>query len=504
MSAGEGHHAGPNQPERGEVAHQAAESPPVAKGLPSWAVPLRPLVDLMDRVNLGVYAKLLLGCLAGVLLLLGMAVLSLTVIHRMTLDVERLALHQRQKDLAQQMIYAITAQSHYRAMALLTGDSTNNAKIATAKQTFVDNLVELERVAGNDSALLARVREANGRFAEAGSRVLALYQAGDIETALKLHLDEEHKVSHEMESLMRESIADSAEETIEASANFENNRRLLTDIVLGFSGASVALALLFGMVLSLALVRLYEKLRLELGQRTQAEEELGRRAVALESANKELEAFCYSVSHDLRTPLRSIDGFSQALLEDYGEKMDAPGKEYLTRMRSASQRMAQLIDDLLGLSRMTRNKMQVGDVNLSGVASAVASEIKQRQPERQAEFAIAPGVMVKGDAKLLRIALENLLGNAWKFTAKQPQARIEFGVTQHEGKPAYFVRDNGAGFDMTYADKLFGAFQRLHQANEFEGTGIGLATVQRIIHRHGGKVWAEGAVGQGATFYFTL
>jgi light-regulated signal transduction histidine kinase (bacteriophytochrome) len=166
--------------------------------------------------------------------------------------------------------------------------------------------------------------------------------------------------------------------------------------------------------------------------------------------------------------------------------------------------MGQLIDDLLGLSRTTRHKMQVEDVNLTELASVVAAEIEQRQPERQVEVAIAPDLVVKGDGKLLRIALENLLGNAWKFTAKQPKARIEFGVTQSEGKPAYFVRDNGAGFDMAFADKLFGAFQRLHQANEFEGTGIGLATVQRIIHRHGGRIWAEGAVGQGATFYFTL
>ncbi|HLF04875.1 MAG TPA: ATP-binding protein [Dehalococcoidia bacterium] len=242
-------------------------------------------------------------------------------------------------------------------------------------------------------------------------------------------------------------------------------------------------------------------LNTELEDRVQ---ELGQRTTAVEATNAELEAFCYSVSHDLRTPLRSIDGFSQALLEDYGEKLDAPGKEYVARVRTASQRMGQLIDDLLGLSRMTRNKMQVEEVNLSEIARTVAAELKERQSQRQVESVIAPDLVVKGDGKLLRIALENLLGNAWKFTSKQSHPRIEFGVTQSEGKPAYFVRDNGAGFDMAYAGKLFGAFQRLHQANEFEGTGIGLATVQRIIHRHGGKVWAEGAVGQGATFYFTL
>jgi signal transduction histidine kinase len=231
---------------------------------------------------------------------------------------------------------------------------------------------------------------------------------------------------------------------------------------------------------------------------------LDRRNKAVESANRELEAFCYSVSHDLRTPLRSIDGFSQALLEDYAEKLDNQGKGYLTRVRAATQRMGQLIDDLLGLSRMSRVKMELHDVDLSGLARSVAAELQQRFPQRQVALTIAPDVAAKGDGKLLRIALENLLGNAWKFTAKQPQAKIEFGVTESEGKNAYFIRDNGAGFDMAYADKLFGAFQRLHKADEFEGTGIGLATVQRVIHRHGGRIWAEGTPGKGATFYFTL
>jgi light-regulated signal transduction histidine kinase (bacteriophytochrome) len=166
--------------------------------------------------------------------------------------------------------------------------------------------------------------------------------------------------------------------------------------------------------------------------------------------------------------------------------------------------MAELIDDLLTLSRVTRTEMRRETVNLSGLAQTVAAELQKTQPTRQVEFIIAPGITVNGDSGLLRSALENLLGNAWKFTSKHPKARIEFGVMPHEGKPAYFVRDDGAGFDMAYAGKLFGAFQRLHVITEFEGTGIGLATVQRIIHRHGGRVWAEGAVEKGATFYFTL
>jgi light-regulated signal transduction histidine kinase (bacteriophytochrome) len=172
-------------------------------------------------------------------------------------------------------------------------------------------------------------------------------------------------------------------------------------------------------------------------------------------------------------------------------------------VRAAAQRMGQLIDDLLNLSRMTRSEMTWETVDLSALAQSVAAELKKTQPERQVEFVIAPGVVANGDAQLLRIAMENLLGNAWKFTEKQPRARIEFGVTQHDGKPAYFVRDNGVGFDMTYVDKLFTPFQRLHPVTEFPGTGIGLALVQRIVHRHGGRVWAEGEVGRGTTFYFT-
>jgi len=224
----------------------------------------------------------------------------------------------------------------------------------------------------------------------------------------------------------------------------------------------------------------------------------------LEHKNRELESFSYAVSHDLRAPLRRIDNFSRAVLESQGDRVDESGRRFLSRIREASQHMSQLIDDVLYLSRVTRAELREQDVDLSAIATLILTRLQESEPARTVEPRIRPGVVVTGDGQLLRIALENLLENAWKFTSKQAESRIEFGVTQASGEPTYFVRDNGAGFDMTYTDRLFGPFQRLHPQDEFPGSGIGLATVQRIIHRHGGQVWAEGLVGQGATFRFTL
>ncbi len=233
-------------------------------------------------------------------------------------------------------------------------------------------------------------------------------------------------------------------------------------------------------------------------------ETLRRNAAELLAANQELDAFAYSVSHDLRAPLRSIDGFSQVLLEDYSARLDQAGRDSLQRVRAASQRMAILIDDLLKLARVTRAEMRTEVVDLSGMAHDIVDELQRTTSERQVEFAISPRLEARGDPRLLRVALENLLRNSWKYTARQPHPRVEFGAVEANGKRGFMVRDNGAGFDMKYADKLFGVFQRLHSAAEFEGTGVGLATVRRIISRHGGRIWAEGAVDKGATFYFTL
>lgn len=228
------------------------------------------------------------------------------------------------------------------------------------------------------------------------------------------------------------------------------------------------------------------------------------RTAELAAANHELEAFSYSVSHDLRAPLRSINGFSQALLEDYGTQLDAAGRDYLQRVRNASQHMAVLIDDLLELARVSRSELRRERVGLSVIAQELTAELHKAHPERDVESLIAPELYAVGDARLLRVVLTNLFTNAWKFTRKHPRARIEFGTTQLHGKTVYFVRDDGAGFDMAYASKLFAPFQRLHPASEFEGHGVGLATVQRIISRHGGRVWAEGEAERGACFYFNL
>jgi light-regulated signal transduction histidine kinase (bacteriophytochrome) len=265
---------------------------------------------------------------------------------------------------------------------------------------------------------------------------------------------------------------------------------------------------------------LLAKLQAEIVDRQQAEQRaqelnqgLRQAIIELKAVNKELETFSYSVSHDLRAPLRSIDGFSQALIEDCLDQLDEAGHDYLRRIRTATQRMGQLIDDLLTLSRVIRSEMHREPVDLSKLASHICTVLQQSYPERHVEFNIQPGIIAEGDSRLLQVVLENLLNNAWKFTAKKPHARIEFGLmppvanavnTQGQINPTYFVHDDGVGFDMAYLDKLFSPFQRLHSANDFPGNGIGLATVQRIVHRHGGQLWAEGSVEQGATFYFTL
>ncbi len=260
------------------------------------------------------------------------------------------------------------------------------------------------------------------------------------------------------------------------------------------------------------LIRAFNEMLRQIQQREEAlqqahdelEQRVEERTAQLAAANKELEAFSYSVSHDLRAPLRGIDGFSLALLEDNAERLDDQGKEHLQRIRAATQRMGMLIDDLLNLSRMTRAEIRKERFSISSLAHSVVESLQEAHAERQIEFRIEDGLEANADPRLLRVVLENLLGNACKFTSKRTSACVEFGKMHRNGSTAYFVHDNGAGFNPAYASRLFGAFQRLHGTTEFPGTGIGLATVQRIVHRHGGEIWAEGEVEKGATFYFTL
>ena len=234
------------------------------------------------------------------------------------------------------------------------------------------------------------------------------------------------------------------------------------------------------------------------------EDRVDQRTAELALANREMEAFVYSVSHDLRAPLRGIDGFSAALLDEYGQALDEQGRGYLARVRAASGRMAELIDDLLGLSRIGQIEMACETVDLSALAEKIAAGFRAAEPDRRVTFEIAGGLTADGDSPLLRVLLAKLIENAWKFTSRHPEARVEFGTAVVDNERAFFVRDDGAGFDMAYVKKLFGPFQRLHSVDEFPGTGIGLATAERIVHRHGGRIWAHGEVEQGATFYFTL
>lgn len=260
--------------------------------------------------------------------------------------------------------------------------------------------------------------------------------------------------------------------------------------------------------------RPFRQLYIEVAERKAAEEKLrllnqsleqrvAQRTRQLEQANRELEAFSYSVSHDLRAPLRAIDGFSQVLEKTYADQLDEKGRDYLGRVRRASHRMGDLIDDMLHLSHISREEVTKEPVNVTAMALTIADDLRQDDLSRQVEFTVESDMQVRADPKLIRIVLENLLGNAWKFTGRKADAKIEVGMTHHEDGPAIFVRDNGAGFSMDYAHKLFTPFQRLHSNAEFEGSGIGLATVQRIIHRHGGRVWADSAEGSGATFHFS-
>jgi light-regulated signal transduction histidine kinase (bacteriophytochrome) len=254
-----------------------------------------------------------------------------------------------------------------------------------------------------------------------------------------------------------------------------------------------------------------DRMSLEIREERQAEserrgpdQELRRCRHDLEAARGELDALLYAVSHDLGAPLRAVQGFSRILFEKYSDNLDDKGQDYLVRVQAAAQKLNQMVADLLQISRHSRAGMKIADVDLSGIAGSIADRLGRSAPERGVKFIVAENIRAHGDLPLLTLVLKNLLGNAWKFTANKEEAIVEFGFALIDGTETFFVRDNGAGFDMAFSSRLFGAFQRLHQEREFPGAGIGLSMAQRIVNRHGGRIWAEGKVGEGATFYFTL
>lgn len=386
--------------------------------------------------------------------------------------------------------HALTFQGR-RAQMVLAHDVTERRRAEAALRASEEQFRTLAATA-NDAIISGDARGIITYFNPGAERMFG-YAAGDVTgKLLAVLMPERFREAHRqgMERYLSTGVARVIGRTVE----LVGRRREGTEFPLELSLASWRRG---EEVAFTAVIR-------DIAARKEAEDALKLYAAQLEAANAELDAFSYSVSHDLRAPLRSIDGFSLALLEDCGDRLDEAGRDHLHRVRAAAQRMATLIDDMLGLSRVTRATLRREAVDLSGVAHTVMTELKDGAPHRTVDVVIAAGLCAEGDPRLLRVVLENLLGNAWKYTGRKPNARIEFGALETDGTRAYYVRDDGAGFDMAYAGKLFGVFQRLHSAGEFEGTGIGLATVQRIVHRHGGRVWAEGAVGQGATFYFTL
>lgn len=292
---------------------------------------------------------------------------------------------------------------------------------------------------------------------------------------------------------------------IEASSDTSSLDREFITLGYRFTGLLLTFVSVAGWLLWRTLRRTaLQPLESEIQRRQEVEVSLRKQTHELKVANAELEAFCYSVSHDLRTPLRAIDGFAAVLIEDYADKLDANGKDALRRVRDASQRLGIVIDDLLALSQVSRNNIVRTSVDLSAMALEIGARLSSAQPDRPVQFIVAPGLITHGDAGWLKIALENLLGNAWKFTARQAQPTVEFGTSERDARPCFFIRDNGVGFDMRHAGKLFTPFQRLHSTTEFAGSGIGLATVARIIQRHGGKVWAEAELNRGTTIFFSL
>jgi len=414
---------------------------------------------------------------------------------------------------AEKILFASQAKPHVVAACLYTADGQRFAvfvrpgsrpalpsKPGDPGYDFTDDHLELFRPISLDRKTigtiylqcdLGEIHERLVSFAKVASLVLAISTA----LAIALSFWLQRLITRPILALAKtaQAIRDNENYSLRAESQGQNEIGLLTD---SFNQMLTQIQ-----TQNDALRHAHNELEQRVRDRTA---ELSATNDRLRVANKELESFSYSVSHDLRTPLRGLDGFSQTLLEDYADRLDEQGKHLLQRIRAASQRMGRLIDEMLNLSRVSRSKMKREPVDLTVMAADVADELRQRDPDRHVDLHIAENLKAQGDPQLLRIALENLLGNAWKYTSKRSQATIEFGIRDDDGKSSFFVRDDGAGFDMQYVGKLFTRFQRLHGMTEFPGVGVGLATVQRIVGRHGGQIWAEAAPDKGATFYFTL
>ncbi len=397
---------------------------------------------------------------------------------------------------------------------LLTRDPVFLEPFQAAEQRLPQALEELEAGVAGDSGQLARVTELRGRWRDwenVAAEELVLFGHGGDWLSLVRSGAGKSRMDALRASLDAIALTERERSSIQVALAEQGARSVLIGGMLWALAVGVLLAWISRRQL-LALSRDYETSLAQVRAQADAlrasearlEVRVAQRTAELSAANHELESFSYSVSHDLRAPLRAMDGFSQALREDEAPRLSPEGLQLLDRMQAAATRMGLLIDDLLQLSRVTRAELKREPVDLSALANAVADELRQREPGRDVTFSLQPGLMARGDARLLRVLMDNLLGNAWKFTSKRSGAHIEFFAETREGRTHYAVRDNGVGFDMAYASKLFSPFQRLHKSTDFPGTGIGLATVQRIVHRHGGDIQAEATPGGGATFRFTL
>ena len=464
------------------------------------------------------YRVALVGAIAIVLLNTWLAARALhTLIDAQFWEAHTLQVISQTETLVSQVRTAESAARGY----ILTGMEGYQARYAAAVHQIHESVANLQRLTGDNYSQQTRITTLNTRInarlsaLDAGLAVRRVQPHGALDpTLLKPVLQDTPDRMDSVQLTIHDIEAEEQSLLASRTAEARSARRWVW--------GSFTLAFVLDFLLLVAAFELLvragrdrekitagaEEIAVLNRQLTAANEELesrvAQRTRELEASNQELEAFSYSVSHDLRAPLRTIDGFSLALEEDFGERLDAQGKDYIARVRNGVQRMGTLIDSLLQLSRVTRSDVQRELVDLSQLATLVFRELHAIDPEREVKWIAEPGVIAEVDPRLMRIAFENLIGNAWKFTARTPEATVMFGSSRQNDETVYFVRDNGAGFDMTYVDRLFTAFQRLHGEREFKGSGIGLATVSRIIRRHHGSIWAEGKPGKGATFFFTL